>query len=91
MARYSRFNLRASKEVNKLSVALKHLLPKGKIIAVHNNESYSLHDYLPGHHLESDARLLHVEKKNYYRNFFLVTKNYIAMFSHKFNNQCFFT
>lgn len=64
------------------------LLPSGKIIAVHNNESYSLKDYLPGHSLEHDAALLNFNPENYYRNFYLVTKkfDYTRLTDKKFNS-----
>ncbi len=65
----------AHKEVSKLAVKIKKLLPKGKIIAVHNNRAYSLKDYLPGHHLAQEGRALNVHDKGHYRNFYMVTKN----------------
>jgi hypothetical protein len=49
-------------------------IPKGKIVAVHNNNGYSLLDYLPKHSLYHDARKLFYKKQSNYRNFFLVTK-----------------
>lgn len=61
-------------EVKKLANKIKQLLPRGKIIAVHNNQSYSLKNYLPGHPLANDAHQLHVTKKHPYRNFYLVTQ-----------------
>lgn len=64
----------ARREVKKLADKIKSLLPDGKIIAVHNNETYSLHNYFPGHDLASDAHLLHVNKQHYHRNFYLVTQ-----------------
>ena len=65
---------KAIHEVEKLSNALKQKLPKGKIIAVHNNEFYSLKDYLPGHPLHSEAKALHYPDPQHYRNFYLVTQ-----------------
>ena len=64
----------AHQEVNKLALKIKQLLPEGKIVAVHNNSSYSLKDYLPGHELSNDAQAMHLNPKNYYRNFYLVTQ-----------------
>jgi hypothetical protein len=49
-------------------------IPKGKVIAVHNNQEYSLLDYLPHHELALDAKNLYYRPKIYYRNFFLVTR-----------------
>lgn len=70
----SQYDLEAHHEVKKLADKIKQLLPKGKVIAVHNNTSYSLRDYLPGHPLEHDAQAIHMLSQNYYRNFYLVTK-----------------
>lgn len=60
--------------VKNFADTIKKLLPKGKIIAVHNNNSYSLHDYLPGNPLARDARLLNLNEQHYYRNFYVVTQ-----------------
>ena len=49
-------------------------IPPGKIIAVHNNNGYSLRDYLPRHSLAGDAQNLYLKQQSNYRNFFLVTK-----------------
>ncbi|HBI22562.1 MAG TPA: protein tyrosine phosphatase, partial [Legionella sp.] len=59
-----------------------------KIIAVHNNEDYSLDNYLPGHDLAADARALHVNKQHFFRNFYLVTqkKDYKRLSQLKFNS-----
>lgn len=66
----------AHREVKKLADKIKELLPKGKIIAVHNNETYSLLDYFPGHELACDAQALHINQGYFYRNFYLVTQQY---------------
>lgn len=71
---YSSYSPEAHREVKKLANAIKELLPQGKIIAVHNNASYSLKDYLPGHELAKEAKAVHMSPENYYRNFYLVTK-----------------
>jgi len=65
----------AHTEVKKLADKIKMLLPEGKIIAVHNNQSYSFKDYLPGHNLANDAQKLHFHDETNYRNFYLVTKH----------------
>lgn len=74
LAQYSTYTPEAHKEVKKLANKIKQLLPEGKIIAVHNNASYSLKDYLPGHELSKEAKAVHMNPDNYYRNFYLVTK-----------------
>jgi len=74
LSQYSHYTPEAHHEVKKLALKITELLPKGKIIAVHNNSSYSLKDYLPGHELAKEAKDIHMSSENYYRNFFLVTK-----------------
>lgn len=74
LAQYSYYTPQAHKEVKKLATQIKALLPEGKIIAVHNNSSYSLKDYLPGHELAKEAKKIHMSPDNYYRNFYLVTR-----------------
>lgn len=74
LAQYSQYTPDAHQEVAKLALQLKRLLPKGKLIAVHNNASYSLKDYLPGHELAAEVKALHMSPYNYYRNFYLVTQ-----------------
>ncbi|RUR12091.1 protein tyrosine phosphatase [Legionella sp. km772] len=74
LAQYSRYTPEAHHEVKKLANKIKELIPEGKVVAVHNNSTYSLKDYLPGHKLASDAKALHMSPKNYYRNFYLVTQ-----------------
>lgn len=78
----------AHAEVNKLAYQIKKLLPKGKIIAVHNNKAYSLKNYLPGHELSKDAKSLNKDRHQYYRNFYLVTrkKDYLRLKHRKFNS-----
>lgn len=68
------YDKRAHLEVKKLAKKISSLLPKGKIIAVHNNENYSFKSYFPGNEYAKDAALLNSEKKSFSRNFFLVTK-----------------
>lgn len=83
----SSYSPEAHKEVKKLADKIKELLPNGKIIAVHNNSSYSLKDYLPGHELAHDAKALHMDPDNYYRNFYLLTRltDYIRLKTEGFN------
>ena len=70
----SEYTPEADRLVKKLATKVQSMLPKGKLIAVHNNKAYSLNDYLAGHELASDARALYVSQDEFYRNFYLVTK-----------------
>ncbi|HHQ9287910.1 TPA: protein tyrosine phosphatase [Legionella anisa] len=74
LSQFGPYTPRAHQEVNKLARKIKQLLPKGKVVAVHNNSTYSLKDYLPGKSLENDAQAIHMVPDNYFRNFYLVTK-----------------
>jgi hypothetical protein len=74
LTQFGGYSKEAHHEVKRLADKIKLLLPQGKIIAVHNNESYSLRDYLPGHELASDAQALNLNAHHHYRNFYLVTK-----------------
>ncbi len=85
---FGNYDQKAHQEVKKLAQKITSLLPKGKIIAVHNNQGYSLKDYLPGNSLAKDASSLNLEKHRFYRNFFLVTKKheYEHLVNKKFNS-----
>lgn len=87
LSQFSRYTPEAHQEVKKLANKIKSLIPKGKIVAVHNNSTYSLKDYLPGHKLAPDAQALHISPKNYYRNFYLVTQitDYLRLKTEGFN------
>lgn len=74
LTQFGNYSPEAHEEVRKLAHKIKKLLPKGKIIAVHNNQSYSLKDYLPGRDLADDAQALHYTRHGHHRNFYLVTK-----------------
>ncbi|WP_133128719.1 protein tyrosine phosphatase [Legionella nagasakiensis] len=74
LMQFGSYTPEAHQEVKKLADKIKMLLPEGKIIAVHNNRSYSVHEYLPGHPLSSEAQALNYSDKRHYRNFYLVTK-----------------
>jgi len=74
LTQFGAYSPEAHAVVKRFATEIKRLLPEGKIVAVHNNETYSLNDYLPGHSLASDARLLNKNAHNYYRNFYLVTQ-----------------
>lgn len=71
---FGHYSLAAHTEVKRLADRLKSLLPKGKIIAVHNNNDYSIKEYFPGKSLHRDAQALHLDAQRYYRNFYLVTR-----------------
>jgi len=87
LAQFSRYTPEAHREVKKLASKIKDLIPEGKVIAVHNNSTYSLKDYLPGHKLARDAQAMHMSPNNYYRNFYLVTqfKDYLRLKMNGFN------
>lgn len=71
---YGEYSKEAHTAVKRLATQILHLLPKGKIIAVHNNENFSLHDFLPGQPMAHEARDLYSNQQHHYRNFFIVTQ-----------------
>lgn len=88
LAQNSHYTYRAFIEVKRFACHIKQLLPAGKIIAVHNNQTYSFKDYLPGHSLAQDAHQLHLNKRHSSRNFYLVTqaKDYVRLKQLHFNS-----
>lgn len=88
LSRFGPYSKAAHKEVRQLADKLKQIIPPGKVIAVHNNRSYSLKDYLPGHSLSFDADAINYHNKHQFRNFFLVTqqKDYQRLKQLKFNS-----
>lgn len=88
LKQYGAYSSQAHAKVRQLATKIKMLIPKGKIIAVHNNQSYSMRDYYPGCSLASDARALHVNKVHSYRNFYFVTlrEDYLHLKKLKFNS-----
>jgi len=74
LMKYGNYSSEAHRAVKKLATKIIALLPQGKLIAVHNNRSYSLKNYLPGKQLARDAHALNYPAKRHHRNFFLVTK-----------------
>lgn len=88
LMQFGKYTPAAHREVKKLANKIKILLPKGKIIAVHNNETYSLRNYFPGHDLAHEAQSLHVNQHHFYRNFFLVNKrhDYLRLKQFNFNS-----
>lgn len=87
LSTFGPYSTSAHQQVKTLATKLMAVLPKGKVIAVHNNKHYSLKDYLPGHPLEKDAKNLSFDHKNQYRNFYLVTKafDYKRLGKYSFN------
>ena len=87
LSQFSSYTPEAHQQVKKLADKIKELLPDGKVIAVHNNSTYSLKNYLPGHDLASDAKAIHMDPNNYFRNFYLVTQlaDYIRLKLEGFN------
>jgi len=76
LSAFGHYSLDAHLEVKALANRLIAMLPpEGKIIAVHNNNNYSIKEYLPGNSLVHDASALHLDKQRYYRNFYLVTRH----------------
>ena len=88
LTQFGSYSPHAHARVRQLANKIKALLPKGKLIAVHNNQSYSLHDYYPGKPLARDALALHVNRALFYRNFYLVTQknDYLRLKKLKYNS-----
>lgn len=88
LSQFGTYSPQAHREVKKLAMVIKSQLPAGKIIAVHNNKSYSFKDYLPGHPMSRDAHALAFCDRTHYRNFFLVTKkhDYLRLKRLQFNS-----
>lgn len=84
---FGHYSTRAHAEVKKLATQVKRLLPPGKVIAVHNNNGYSIKDYLSGHPFHDDAAALYIDPHQFYRNFYLVTRRfeYNRLKHHHFN------
>lgn len=88
LIQYGGYSYAAYQEVNKLAQQIKSLLPAGKIVAVHNNATYSFKEYLPGHSLAQDAQAFYFPLPRYYRNFYFVTKigDFFRLKSQGFNS-----
>lgn len=74
LKQYGAYSQEAHRAVKQLADKILSLLPPGKIIAVHNNRSYSLKNYLPGQNEAKNAQLINFYDKTHYRNFYLVTR-----------------
>ena len=88
LLQFGHYSPNAHAQVKKLARKIKKLLPTGKIIAVHNNQSYSLKNYFPGNDMAGEAQALHVNGRRNYRNFYLVTKedDYLRLKKMNFNS-----
>lgn len=76
LAENSQYTPEAALAVEKLATQIKALLPTTKVVAAHNNDCYSLKNYFAGHDLAKEAQALHYDPKQYFRNFFIVTKRH---------------
>lgn len=74
LTQYSHYQPDAHREVKKLADKILSLLPQDKIIAVHNNQSYSIRNYLPGRDMASEIAAINLDPKQYFRNFYFVTR-----------------
>ncbi|ARG99340.1 protein tyrosine phosphatase [Legionella micdadei] len=74
LKKYGPYSLAAHREVKKLANKIIRLLPKGKVISVHNNRNYSIKEYFPNRSLAKDAKALHYRAFTNHRNFYFVTK-----------------
>lgn len=75
LEQFGPYSAEAHQCVKKLADQVKAALPSNQaVIAVHNNETYSLKEYYPGASLADEAEALHVPQPRAYRNFYLVTK-----------------
>ena len=87
LLQFGAYTPEAHLEVKKLADEIKKRLPEGKIIAVHNNETYSLKNYFPGRDLAADVRALNINATQSHRNFYLLTKknDYLRLKKLRFN------
>jgi len=75
LQQFGPYSAKAHGLVKQLAQRVKAELPSNQtVIAVHNNEDYSLKAYYPGAGLADEAEALHVPHPKAYRNFYLVTK-----------------
>lgn len=68
------YSPRAKNLISGLAKKILTTIPRGKIVAVHNNKDYSLRDYLPHHRYAKDAKHVYRRPQQNFRNFFLVTQ-----------------
>ncbi len=88
LTQFGPYSPEAHQAVKRLAKRVLALLPENqRIIAVHNNKSYSFKDYYPGHSLASEVAALHIASPTLYRNFYLVTQqaDYTRLTARSFN------
>lgn len=88
LTEFGNYTPAAYREVKKLADTIKLLIPPGKIVAVHNNQSYSFKNYLPKNELSVQALSLNFSDPGNYRNFYLLTnrKDYERLKALNFNS-----
>lgn len=70
------YSIEAHHQVKLFANEIKKLLPKDKVIAVHNNKGYSIKEYFPHHAMAKDAKTYHYLPQSNFRNFYFVTQNH---------------
>jgi len=89
LKQFGPYSAEAHRAVAMLASYVKAALPSNQtVIAVHNNQTYSLREYYPGASLASEAAALHVPQPKAHRNFYLVTQKteYMRLKQLKFNS-----
>jgi len=74
LSQFGPYSSEAHRAVLRLAKAITQRLPKDNIIAVHNNQGYSIKNYQAGADAASEALKLYINPKKYYRNFYVVTQ-----------------
>lgn len=87
LKKHGHYSPQAHRVVKGFARRILALLPKGKVIAVHNNREYSMKDYFPYHPLATDVKTVHYIPFTSYRNFYFVTqaKDYERLKKLRFN------
>ncbi|MDF1684275.1 MAG: protein tyrosine phosphatase [Legionellaceae bacterium] len=76
LKQFGPYSTKAHGLVKQLARRVKTALPSNQaVIAVHNNQHYSLKEYYPGASLAAEAAALYVPQPKAFRNFYLVTQN----------------
>jgi hypothetical protein len=73
---HGHYSRAAHAAVKQLARQFIHILPRGKVVAVHNNNGYSIKHYFKGKCLHRDAKALHLGHEHFFRNFYLVTRSH---------------
>lgn len=84
---FGSYSIAAHLEVKKLARAIIKLLPDDKVIAVHNNQHYSLKEYFPHRQLSANVHSIYFKPHSSSRNFYLVTskRDYLRLKNIGFN------